>query len=175
MSRGAERHGWSRGCGRPLGEGVYEVTHMGRRTKVQVNRSEGGELRVFGVPGHMKEGVPVSDFDMYIFPRIDDSRRSATANLGNYDRGVSRVIAALTALRAIFTTDEHTVFAEKMSHDIDSEMVALCSTVSDHSGVTKAVAERLQVWDIEDHDGIPLPSSGPGAPPEGKNANGRDL
>ncbi len=175
------------GCMVPSGPMIYEIAYMGRRMKVQVNRGPNGELLVYGVPGHPTEGLPLTDFDGFTPPRIDDSRRSYTANLSVYDRACSRMIAGLTALRAAMEgmdPDEMENFRKRFDGtgfmvvtitEIDEQTEFLYTTVSERVGVEKAVKERLDVWSIEDRDGIPLPSYGPGAPPEGKDVNGRDL
>ena len=163
------------GCMVPHGPGIFEIHYMGRRMKVHVNRDTAGDLKVFGVPGHLEEGIPVEDFDGFVKPRIDDSRRSAVSNLLGYDRDVSRVVAGLAALRAAVTPSE----PEKVV-PVSDEIIEQCGgsyleRVVDRAGVLRAVRERLDVWSIEDRDGIPLPSYGPGAPPEGKDVNGRDV
>ncbi len=160
------------GCMVPHGPGIYEIAYMGRRMKVHVNRDGTGELKVFGVPGHLNDGLPITDFDGYTPPRIDDSRRSYAANLSVYDRACSRVIAGLTALRAAVAEMEDGERAEMNRYPIIEDWL---ETVGDRDGVEKAVKERLGVWSVEDKDGIPLPSYGPGAPPEGKDVNGRDV
>lgn len=171
------------GCTVPQGPGIFEVVWMGRRMKVHVNKDSTGELKVFGVPGHPNDGLPLTDFDGYVPPRIDDPRRSYTANLSKYDRAMSRFIAGLTALRAALDempADEQDKRSEAWNGsqfdacDLDSEIALSYEAVDDKPGVEKAVKERLGVWYIEDRDGIPLPSYGPGAPPEGKDVNGRD-
>ncbi len=171
------------GCMVPGGPGIYEIAYMGRRMKVQVNRDASGELKVFGVPGHPTDGLPLTDFDGYTPPRIDDSRRSYTANLSVYDRACSRMIAGLTALRAALkamSPEEQGAFSKNTGWYFDVwrlelEITFYYGTVTDRDGAEKAVNERLGVWYVEDKDGIPLPSYGPGAPPEGKDVNGRDL
>ena len=172
------------GCMVPHGPGIYEIIYMGRRMKVHVNRDGSGELKVFGVPGHSNDGLPLTDFDGYTPPRIDDSRRSYTANLSVYDRAMSRMIAGLAALRAALdamSPEERESFDEKFTGsqfdtcDLTSEIALSYEAVDDHDGVEKAVKERLAIWYIEDRDGIPLPSYGSGAPPEGKDVNGRNV
>ncbi len=166
------------GYARPEGPGIYEIHYMGRRMKVHVNRSPAGDLMVYGVPGRLEEGLPLTDFDGFVHPRVDDSRRSATSNLNDYDRASSRMIAGLTALRAavdVQGADKMEELEVHLNHGLDDEIILMYERVEDRDGVEKAVKERLGVWYVEDKDGIPLPSYGPGAPPEGKDVNGRNV
>jgi len=183
MGRIAETHGWTRGCGRPAIPGVYEIDYMGRRMLVNVKRdrfpglSGKADLRVYCVPGHMKEGLPISDFNMYCMPRSDDSRRSAASNLGEYDRATSRLIAGVIALHAVVwkENEKKNVEGKGLDNPYSSFLETLKEDIIDVEGVKKAVEERLGVWEREDHEAIPLPSEGPGAPPKGKDLHGRDV
>lgn len=180
MGSTAEEYGWMRGMTRPAAPGIFEIHYMGRRVLVNVKRDESGDLLVYGVPGSGLAGMPVSDFDRYLLPRTDDTRRTAASNLSEYDRAVSRYIAGLTALRdEVFRLDsekedkELRIWAE--IGYIDAKLALSYEATEDRDGVDKAVKERLSVWYIEDHEAIPLPSEGPGSPPEGTDIHGRDA
>lgn len=179
MGAHAESRGWTAGCSRPAGPGVYEVFHMCRRMLVNVKRHANGELLVFGVPGHVHEGLPVSHFTLYFHPRSDDPRRSAASNLNEYDRAVSRAIAGATALRDRMIAMSNAGLQGKVFElaygpsTLQVRIDGLYSSVTDREGVEKAVHERLGVWDLEDRVALPLPSEGPGAPAKGTDLSGR--
>jgi hypothetical protein len=126
-----------------------------------------GPLRVYGVPGHMEEGLPVSDFDRYLLPPSDDPRRSAASNLCVHDRITSRMIAAFTEFCKIVSPG--------VSQTVDALMKKVSEKLTDSEGVAKAVRERLEIWDIEDHEALPLPSEGLGSPPEGTDIHGKNA
>jgi RNA polymerase sigma factor for flagellar operon FliA len=175
---------WSRGCEKPINEGPHEVEHMGRMILVRAMRGPDGEMRIYGVPGHMKEGLPWNHFNNYRHPRHVVGRRSDTSNLSFYDRALSRHIAGLTALRiAVERVDGGEIDAlyEKWGssqldiHDMDSEIALSLTTAEDQEAVERAVEERLALWYREDATSLPLPSSGLGAPIEGEDINGQRV
>ena len=182
MGGHAETQGWARGCEKPTRSGPHEVNYMGRSMLVHIRETGGPEKYVVcGVPGHLGEELPVGFFEMYVNPRSRENHRSATSNLGEYARAVSRVIAGITALHAglhKMGEMEYQTLVSELGYGVNAlkeKIGGLYLSVGDREGVEKAVRERLQVWGVEDHEAIPLPSEGLGAPEEGNDVNGRNI
>lgn len=172
---------WARGCERPLTEGVYEVEHMGRMILVRARKDHLGEMRIYGVPGHMNEGIHWKEFDLYRHPRHNVGRRSEASNLSLYDRIASRALAALVLLMEFEKKDTLVVSGEKLEDEalrvmrgqaIEKLREGLYKAVRDETRVRMAVKERLDLWYREDASSLPLPNRGLGAPVEGEDING---